>query len=889
MASAAPSLSAQAANPLLRRKLLAASGGQPLAPNGTGSGAMQGGQIIQDPQNTPPDYGSFARSIGQDPTKSMQGGGPLAERAQGQTVGAPPSVSSGSGPSSTANPTSGNTFNPFNQRDVYNQNQDIGKNQYQEGQDWNNNYGQLADYYNQQGAGATQNVNNLYNPIWGGGGGYTDQMKSDVQDNQGLSDVTGANNDNFLTGAEQTSIAGSPYAASDAFKGQAQSLMQGAGDYNSRISGQAGSAGQAGQGILGNYKSSLDSAIDPTALGVSAGYKSGMDATLATGAAGLKSAQGDPGLYDTADYERQAGMTDQEVQDTATAAARGVGASYGAAKDDLLQRANAAGTASPLGIAAARNSLERNSAADQADALTNARLAARGQQRDAATGVQNTQLSSAQYRAGLGSQNTLAQENADLAANASAEQLRLGANQGIADRRINAANTYGSAALSENNTAADRNIAASTAAANYGKDIGEYNATTSSNLIGQGESNASNRATSLANSRVGANQGNQQTNLNVSNQRSGRAVAANQPWVNAQTEGRSAAQSQQQYFGNQGNAQSQLRLGGAQTYGQGAQNAANAYSQWGQNETNNGGAAGAFRNTTNLLGALASGSNAASNGKNSGMYERGGAVDGLPEHGGMIDHHQTIEVGEHDRPEAILPLDPMTEPSHMNPWEKMGAQLGKALGIHHPERADEVDYEHPHMLESMGIMRPKKHYFTGGMASGDQQNQPQMVNSPQFQAQGSMPTTSPIPSSSMPNYSPLSIPQGTFNAGQQNSPQQPQAAPAPMSTNTPYKSTPMSTYTEQAQPTSMPTQQSSSSTMTMPGGMGMQQQYKQPSQFDLGADNSYTHNLNGQEGMQQPRKPWQPPAAYKRGGMIGQGAYRMNIGRGFHMPELRTV
>ena len=799
--------------------------------------------------------------------------------AVGGVVEPPPQVANGT-PSA---------FNPFNSRDVYNQNQGLGQSAFDQQQNWTQNYGALQDYYNQQAGNATQNVNNLYSDIWNGGGGYTDPMKSQVQDQAGLDETKNLNDQNFLTPGEQQQISGNPYAASDLFNGAAKNLADTTNQDASEVVNQANAGSNRAGGVLSNYKSDLNKSVDPTALGLSAGYKPGMDSTLNSSAAALQGAEGNKALDPTAQYLQQAGMTDQEVQDTAEAAARGVGASYSSAEDDLLQRANAAGTASPLGIAAARANLERNSSADQADALTNARLSARNAQRTAAGNVQNTQLNAAQYKSGLTSSNTLSQENANLAANAAAEQLRLGANQDIASRTSANANSYNSAALNQNNTNTTNQMNAAKTALDTATGVGEYNATNASNYMGQGEQNQAARAQTIAGARTSANAANQNTDLNISNANSNRAVAAYQPWVNAQTEGRTAAQGQQTFAGNQANANGQLRLGGTQALTGAAQNAANAYSNWGQNETNNGGAAGAFRNLDNTISAVRGGK------------ARGGVLpEGtMPKHGGLINKHQTIEVGEHDRPEAILPLEPETPESERNPWEKMGAQLGKALGYHQPEKADQVDLEYPHMLDAVG-MNPmaasrKKHFFLGGipqtgssmgsdMSSGNGTNgydpsQSGSGNNGGFQPIG------PIQNQPLVQTGQAPAPQiNPYQALQYNTPQ---TAVMPNSPgNAPgssYMPPPSSSYTTQAQPTApaMPNQQSQPQGSAMP-----QQSVKPDALFGLTSDNPYSKDLMQQQGMPPRKKPLMPPQ-YRRGGLIGTGNFgRINMGSSFHLPQI---
>jgi hypothetical protein len=356
-------------------------------------------------------------------------------------------------------------------------------------------------------------------------------------------------------------------------------------------------------------------------------------AILGYGQGAVDKAGADPGLNITNDYLHQAGMSDQEVNDTAEAAARGVGAQFGATKDEVRQAAAASGTGTPLGIGASMGALDRSSAASQADALTNARLSARNAQRQAATGIQNTQLQAGQYRAGLGTQAGLGIMNAGLQSN-----------ENLTGQSVGAAEYAGNLNMNQQN----------------------QNAQTMTNLAGQADTNATQRAGQLATNRQGTNQYNQQTQLGINNAQSQRYQTAYAPWLSAQQEGRQAAQGQQAGYQNQANTSNNqaLQAWGQQT--QGTMGAAGGYSGWGA-----GGGQGfgdyLSKSTANNLGSWAG-----PNQTKSGMvFARGG----------LLDRHQLIEVGEGNRPEVVLPLDPSTAPIQRNPWEKMGAHLGRALGI----------------------------------------------------------------------------------------------------------------------------------------------------------------------------------------------------------------
>lgn len=591
----------------------------------------------------------------------------------------------------------GNNQNPFSQgaggRDVYNQFQGIGQGQYQRSQDWEQQFGALSNYYQGLGGEYGQTVGDLYSPIWQGGGGYTPEMQQNILQSQGLQDIQGQMPGNYLTPEEQQHISGDPYAAKNFFGDQARDLTAQTNDYSNDIRQQASAGDVRGQAALSEmrqgYGGALDqlqqgyqSSIDPTRLRLSEGYQPQMDKTLSGARSDVSGAMGDPGLNLTDQYRQQAGMTDQEVDDTATAAARGVGAQFQATKDQLDQDAAASGTATPLGLAAARTALDRSSAASQADALTNARLQARGQQRQAAQGVQGTALQAGQYRAGLGSSNALALEGNDLGARQGAEGMRLGAEQGLsgmqmgaatglADRSLEATSNLGREAVGQGQYITNAGMGASTQAGNWGLNTGQYNASMGTGLEQSGEAAAQARAQGVAGNRQATNQYNQQTSLGINDTTSGRYQQAYQPWVSAQQEGRAAAQGQQQYYGGQANQQNQFRQSGWQT-GAGTQlGAAQGYSGWG---SSGGQGFGDYlgKSVAAGLGQAIAGS-------------PGAAVNYLKPpgkaSGGLIDSNQLIEVGEGDRPEVILPLDPQTPPEHRNMWERMGSDLGDKMGI----------------------------------------------------------------------------------------------------------------------------------------------------------------------------------------------------------------
>lgn len=595
--------------------------------------------------------------------------------------------------------------NPFDRRDVFDMYQDIGKQNFTQGQQQQRRFGDLSNYYQDQVGRASGLANGLYSDIWNGGGGYTPEQLSGVKGQEGLDEVKGELGDNQLYDWEKSQISSDPYKAFGLFQGQAPALT----DLAAKTSEAGVNAVNTGRDVSGRtldqMRGDFDGAIDPTKLSLSEGYKPGIDSSLARGRKGVTSAQTDPGLDTTAEYERQAGMTDQEVADMAERAAQDVGARYGSDRDTVLQQALASGQGTPEATAASLAALNRQGAADRGDAITRARLEARAAQRDAAGNVQNTKLNAGQYRAGLRSSNELALQNSDIAANTTAEQMRLAAEQGISGAKLKAAGDVSNAALNTNNT---MTALAKDAALQGGQTqlgTGMYNANMATGLVGAAEQAGSDRAKALATNRQGVNQSNQGVKLGVNNLESSRAVTGAAPWLANQQEGRAAATNARDFNAGQANTANQQGLQAWQIGNQGNQAAANGYAGWGSSAGGQGfgdvfgdAFGGAFGQ---LLGS--GGSSAIK------AIKPGGFASG-----GVIDHNHLIEVGEGDRPEAILPLTPATPPNRRNQWERMGAKLGESLGIPQGNayrenlRHQEMEDDQPDEIE---------HYDTGGIPS----------------------------------------------------------------------------------------------------------------------------------------------------------------------------
>jgi hypothetical protein len=296
--------------------------------------------------------------------------------------------------------------------------------------------------------------------------GYTPEEAGNItRDGQYNSLATTPDEFNSLnpTGDESAGMKGDPSSYFNFYNPQAfdDTTQNSAQMQNAQLERAQGGIDSANRGLESRY----GQAIDPNRLRASGAYGNEQSAELnaTTGSLGaaqsnatgrMDSALANPGLDTTAEYERQAGMSDGEVDQARQAAERNIGTQYGAAMDAVKRNAAASGNASPLAVGAATDRLMSHQAVASADAATDAGLAARQAQRNAASGVQQTKLGAAQYKTGAGmqagqylgglqSQNAQYLGNAALNATQQKENTRLGAEQNLAGMDMSAANSLG--------------------------------------------------------------------------------------------------------------------------------------------------------------------------------------------------------------------------------------------------------------------------------------------------------------------------------------------------------------------------------------------------------------------------------------------------------------
>lgn len=210
----------------------------------------------------------------------------------------------------------------------------------------------------------------VYGPMMTGGG-YSPEEAAAIQgDYGGLQATPEELQGNFRTQQEQNDFVGDPWSRAAYFNPEG---MEAAGYGESdRVRGAHGRMRDAldpySKGLRGALGDEAAQSIDPEYTAYQKGVigRTGSDRRAAVDPALLRA---DAGALDTIR------MSPEEYQQTLTAGGNVIGEGYRAAADDVARRSRAAGV-NPLGMAAARERLERSSAADRGDAMLKAKVAA---------------------------------------------------------------------------------------------------------------------------------------------------------------------------------------------------------------------------------------------------------------------------------------------------------------------------------------------------------------------------------------------------------------------------------------------------------------------------------------------------------------------------------
>lgn len=390
------------------------------------------------------------------------------------------------------------------------------------------------------------------------------------------------------------------------------------------------------KGAVSGLQTGLRGAIDPSALqqkstmgseiGASVGaQKSELGGALDTESSGLKSAIDPNKLSLSSDFTNHYLMTPEEQQNIVSSAGISAGLKDAQAVGDTERAARAAG-ASPLGVGAYRARMATQQAADAGDAMTSARVAASnaaaarqqtnesmrlGSQQD----ISGRQMTAAETIGGQAASNINTVQEQGREADLATEQNRQAAQQYLTGAGLQAATTGGEAAIQNAQTATGQTTQALQNAENQRIQQGQFNTATGTNIAQAQDVANSNRAGTVANTRI--NQ--QNTGIGIQQQ------------------------SQQQQNQNAQNAYNrQLGVYGTQTSGSGQ--ATNAGVQASQTPSTLDKVIGGIGGAVGALGAL--------------------------DDGAVIDQPTVATLGEQG-PEAVVPLN--------QPWWKRAGQAASGV------------------------------------------------------------------------------------------------------------------------------------------------------------------------------------------------------------------
>jgi hypothetical protein len=386
---------------------------------------------------------------------------------------------------------------------------------------------------------------------------------------------------NFLTEEEQSQMRGDPYAA----RGELNANIL--NDTNTTaFNASRGYIDNAQDKLNQNYdvtKDSLNSAIGED-LKLSGRYQDDLSNIQNVTGDRVWGAATDEDLDMSGEYGRQAGMTDQEVEDTAAMGGQAVGARSRAAIQDLERAAAASGNSSPLAVAAMRAQFEDQNTVNSADATVNARLGARAQQRDAATGVENTRSAAERYKANAQIGAGMDLGNMAIDAETNKEGMRLNSARDISNRRLGAASQVGQMGERSAMYTGDQNLQAERDWANRAADAGKFNQSMAYGATRDAEAQASNRAAGIAENRQGVNMSNQGNQYNRGYQVNSRMADTSGRIADARRQGQQETRGyytgQQQYQGQQGNASDRNALQNRQQTQQGRNAATGGSAAW---------------------------------------------------------------------------------------------------------------------------------------------------------------------------------------------------------------------------------------------------------------------------------------------------------------------
>lgn len=344
-----------------------------------------------------------------------------------------------------------------------------------------------------------------YDPILRGQGGYSPEDRADIIQKLQLGELQWTPemaNALQLTDEEKVGIAGDPNKAGLYFDP----------GYNEDIDRESATRQRqantdATDRLRENYavaEQRLNDAINPALMRMDPTRANEAIGAVQQSAAQQRAAVDPTRLRQSEDFVRRYRMGDEDVQDLVQSAAGQVRVSGQRAIDDLEKAVAATGAATPLAAAAARSRLERGTAADQADALMRARIAAKAEQAGRERDIEGMRVDAERGYSGLrsGIERGIGTDLAGVTLDT--ERTRIGAEQGLTDVQTGNARTVAGLRQDAETQIGNRALATEQGIGQQAADTQRYNTNTGIALAQGADDRASNRAGMIATNRQDA-------------------------------------------------------------------------------------------------------------------------------------------------------------------------------------------------------------------------------------------------------------------------------------------------------------------------------------------------------------------------------------------------
>lgn len=253
--------------------------------------------------------------------------------------------------------------------------------------------GDLGNYVNYQQGRASdyENLaNSAYYGIASGQGGYSDAEKNAILQEPYLQGLQ-------LTDEERSGISGDPWGPYRQLGLDEQSIDNSTWSRNNAVRGALGQQEGALNQNLGVTRGNLAGEIQ--------GQKSVMRGDLSDIAALTRQYVNPTELNTSREYMQNYQVTPRDQQNILDEAGRTVMNQERMDEERLMQQANAQGNTSPLALQAARERMRQSGAVNEANAMSDAAIAAKQLQLNTTQGRENTRLGAAQNYANLGTSN----------------------------------------------------------------------------------------------------------------------------------------------------------------------------------------------------------------------------------------------------------------------------------------------------------------------------------------------------------------------------------------------------------------------------------------------------------------------------------------------------